>query len=126
LPAKLFVPILTREQARFIIWCLAYDRMQRKANGFKNHRYGLLTKLGKKFGVSRECIVQINKRRTWRSINWPETKAAGRPAKHPGYVDRDLLTTAAAQEWLEVRNASTEATRASERSRANCLSPLPR
>ena len=53
--------------------------MQRKANGFKNHRYGLLTKLGKKFGVSRECIVQINKRRTWRSINWPKPKQLGGP-----------------------------------------------
>lgn len=78
-PGRRFVPKLTREQARFIIWCLAYDRMQRKANGFKNHRYGLLTKLGKKFGVSRECIVQINKRRTWRSINWPKPKQLGGP-----------------------------------------------
>ena len=69
-----FVPKLTREQARFIIWCLAYDRIQQKARGSSYHSYGLIKKLAKKFGVSRECIVQINKRRTWRSINRPKPK----------------------------------------------------
>ena len=77
MPAKLFVPILTREQARFIIWCLAYDRIQQKARGSSYHSYGLIKKLARKFGVSRECIVQINKRRTWRSINWPKPKQLG-------------------------------------------------
>ena len=66
--------ILTREQARFIIWCLAYDRIEQRRKGSRYHSYGLLTRLGKTFGVSRECIVQINKRRTWRSINRPKPK----------------------------------------------------
>jgi len=74
-----FVPKLSREQARFIIWCLAYDRIQQKARGSSYHSYGLIKKLAKKFGVSRECIVQINKRRTWRSINWPKPKQLGGP-----------------------------------------------
>jgi hypothetical protein len=39
----------------------------------------LLTKLAKTFGVTRECIVQINKRRTWRCINWPKPKQLGGP-----------------------------------------------
>jgi hypothetical protein len=66
--------ILTREQARFVIWCLAYDRIQQKAEGSRYHTYGLVAKLAKRFGVSRECVRQINKRRTWRSINWPRPK----------------------------------------------------
>jgi hypothetical protein len=36
--------------------------------------YGLLTKLAKTFGVTRECIVQIDRRRIWRSINRPKPK----------------------------------------------------
>jgi hypothetical protein len=55
--------ILTREQARFIIYCLAYDRIEQKARGSRYHSYGLLTKLAKTFGVTRECIVQIDRRR---------------------------------------------------------------
>jgi hypothetical protein len=74
--------ILTREQAKFIIWCLTYDRVEQRAKGSRYHTYGLLTKLAKTFGVTPECIVQINKRRTWRSINWPKPKQLGRPAKH--------------------------------------------
>jgi hypothetical protein len=91
-----FVPKLTREQARFIIWCLAYDRIQRKANGLKNHSYGLLTKLGKTFGVTRECIVQINKRRTWRSIYWPKPKQLffAKKQDEPGMLPRDAIQRA--------------------------------
>jgi hypothetical protein len=66
--------ILTREQARFIIYCLAYDRIEQKARGSRYHSYGLLTKLAKTFGVTRECIVQIDRRRIWRSINRPKPK----------------------------------------------------
>jgi hypothetical protein len=55
--------ILTREQARFVIYCLAYDRIKQKARGSRYHSYGLLTKLAKTFGVTRECIVQIDLRR---------------------------------------------------------------
>jgi hypothetical protein len=64
--------ILTREQARFIIWCLAYDRMQRRAAGFKYHTKGLAPKLAKTFGVSVQCIWQIALHRTWRSIRRPK------------------------------------------------------
>jgi hypothetical protein len=66
--------ILTREQARFIIYCLAYDRIKQRAAGSTRHTYGLLTKLAETFKVSRECIVQIDRRRTWRSINIPKPK----------------------------------------------------
>jgi hypothetical protein len=66
--------ILTREQAKFIIWCLTYDRIEQRAKGSRYHTYGLLTKLAKTFGVTPECIVQIDKRRIWRSINRPKPK----------------------------------------------------
>ena len=66
--------ILTREQAKFIIWCLTYDRIKQRAKGSRYHTYGLLTKLAKTFGVTPECIVQIDKRRIWRSINRPKPK----------------------------------------------------
>jgi hypothetical protein len=66
--------ILTREQARFIIYCLAYDRIKQKATRSRYHSYGLLTRLAKRFGVTRECIVQIDRRRIWRSINRPKPK----------------------------------------------------
>jgi hypothetical protein len=66
--------ILTREQARFIIWCLTYDRIQQKAEGSRYHTSGLVARLAKTFGVSRECVRQIDKRRTWRSINRPKPK----------------------------------------------------
>jgi hypothetical protein len=66
--------ILKRVQARFIIWCLTYDRIQQRASGSRYHSYGLLTRLAKRFGVTRECIVQIDKRRTWRGINRPKRK----------------------------------------------------
>jgi hypothetical protein len=64
--------ILTREQARFIIYCLVYDRIQQKGKGSRYHSYGLVAKLAKTFGVSRECVRQIDKRRNWRSINRPK------------------------------------------------------
>jgi hypothetical protein len=66
--------ILTREQARFIIYCLTYDRIEQKARRCRYHSYGLLTRLAKTFGVTRECIVQIDRRRIWRSINRPKPK----------------------------------------------------
>jgi hypothetical protein len=66
--------ILTREQAKFIIWCLTYDRIEQRAKGSRYHTYGLLTKLAKRFGVTPECIVQIDKRRIWRGINRPKPK----------------------------------------------------
>jgi hypothetical protein len=66
--------ILTREQARFIIYCLAYDRIKQKAEGSRYHTYGLVAKLAKTFRVSRECVRQIDKRRNWRGINRPKPK----------------------------------------------------
>jgi hypothetical protein len=66
--------ILTREQARFIVYCLALDRIKQKAKGSRYHSYGLLTRLAKTFGVTRDCIVQIDLRRIWRSINRPKPK----------------------------------------------------
>jgi hypothetical protein len=88
--------ILTREQARFIIWCLTYDRIQQKAGGFRYHSYGLLTKLAKTFGVTRECIVQINKRRTWRNINRPKPKQLffAKKQDQPGMLPRDAIQRA--------------------------------
>jgi hypothetical protein len=65
---------LTREQARFIIWCLAYDRLQRKAQGSRYHTRGLIPKLARKFGVTVQCIYQIKLHRNWREIHWPHPK----------------------------------------------------
>ena len=48
--------------------------IKQKAKGSRYHSYGLLTKLAKTFGVTRECIVQIDRRRIWRSINRPKPK----------------------------------------------------
>jgi len=53
---------------------LAYDRIKQKAKGSRYHTYGLLTKLAKRFGVTRACIVQIDQRRIWRSFNRPKPK----------------------------------------------------
>jgi hypothetical protein len=65
--------ILTREQARFIVYRLAYDRIQQKAKGARYHSCGLIVKLARTFRVSVECIHQIKKRRTWRRINRPRS-----------------------------------------------------
>ena len=88
--------ILTREQARFIIYCLAYDRIQQKARGSRYHSYGLLTKLAKTFGVTRECIVQIDRRRIWRSINRPKPKQLffAKKQDEPGMLPRDAIQRA--------------------------------
>jgi hypothetical protein len=64
--------ILTREQAKFIVYCLAYDRIKQKAKGSRYHSYGLIMKLAKTFRVTPECIRQIDKRRIWLSINRPK------------------------------------------------------
>jgi hypothetical protein len=88
--------ILTREQARFIIWCLTYDRIQQKAGGSRYHSYGLLTRLAKTFGVTRECIVQIDRRRIWRSINRPKPKQLffAKKLDEPGMLPRDAIQRA--------------------------------
>lgn len=66
---------LTREQARFIVYVLTYDLAMRRKRGFRGRTRGLMPRLAKKFGVSRECIVQIAKRRTWRKLH-------ARPKRH--------------------------------------------
>jgi hypothetical protein len=88
--------ILTREQARFIIWCLTYDRIQQKASGSRYHSYRLLTRLAKTFGVTRECIVQIDRRRIWRSIIRPKPKQLffAKKQDEPGMLPRDAIQRA--------------------------------
>jgi len=88
--------ILTREQARFIIYCLAFDHIKQKAKGSRYHSYGLLTRLAKTFGVTRECIVQIDRRRIWRSINRPKPKQLffAKKQDEPGMLPRDAIQRA--------------------------------
>jgi hypothetical protein len=88
--------ILTREQARFIVYCLSYDRIQQKVRGSRYHSYGLLTKLAKTFGVTRECIVQIDRRRIWRSIRQPKPKQLffAKKQDEAGMLPRDAIQKA--------------------------------
>jgi hypothetical protein len=88
--------ILTREQAKFIIWCLTYDRIKQRAKGSRYHTYGLLTKLAKTFGVTPECIVQIDRRRIWRCINRPKPKQLffAKKQDEPGMLPRDAIQRA--------------------------------
>jgi hypothetical protein len=80
--------ILRREQAKFIIYCLTYDRIIRQANGYKTRTHGLAARLAERFGVTVACIHEIAKRRIWRSINRPKPKWFFRDPKCKMRMDR--------------------------------------
>lgn len=59
---------LTPLEARFILDALTLDYELRRAAGYKRRTRGFHAKLAKKFKVSRNTIMKISRRRSWRSL----------------------------------------------------------